>query len=254
MFNLLGVDHTLNIEYGTLNTTTPSPHDYPGPDTLCEDCGYALKGLQSNGNCPECGLPIAESSPAKRTGPHWHNHPSPGSAINLIYSLATRPRHFFRTMRVDGSNTPARLFLLMVALLIGLIWLCAIWTRNMSSNNTTWALIQTAIVCDGVIVLSYIEAVGVVYFSRRRGWRVPFKLAERIVCYCSLGWIPTALLMLWVLNLLVNGSVDRWMQRLMPAWEYWQSLALMILFFAGAMMWFEVLVWVGVRQAKYANS
>jgi hypothetical protein len=34
---------------------------------LCERCGYVLEGLDERGACPECGQPIAESLPSRRT-------------------------------------------------------------------------------------------------------------------------------------------------------------------------------------------
>lgn len=36
----------------------PSP---VGDDVLCLGCGYLLRGLSTNGACPECGLPVARS-------------------------------------------------------------------------------------------------------------------------------------------------------------------------------------------------
>lgn len=231
---------------------TLTPPAYPGPDTICEDCGYALKGLQPDGGCPECGLPIADSSPKLRTGPDWQASPGPRAAFSIVIALMLNPKSFFRGMRVDGSNTTARLFLLIVASAIGLLWYSLPW--NLSKSTPMFHLFQAVIVCDSVILLSYIEAVGVVYFARRRDWRVPFRLSERLVCYCSIGWVPAAGVMWLAIYLVGNGYVDRWMNRLLPAWEYWQSLALLVLIAAVAMMWFEVLVWLGVRQTKHANA
>ena len=105
-----------------------------------------------------------------------------------------------------------------------------------------------------VVVLSYIEAVGVTYFSKRRGWRVPMKVSERIVCYCAPAWVPAAVVMGIVTNWFISGQMDRWMTRWLITWGTWQSVGLLMLIGSVAMLWFEVLVWVGVRQVKYANK
>ena len=45
-------------------TAQPAPDDRPYEihrDTPCLACGYNLRGLQSNGRCPECGSAIADS-------------------------------------------------------------------------------------------------------------------------------------------------------------------------------------------------
>jgi len=172
----------------------------------------------------------------------------PGTVKQTLFSLVVRPKVFFRTMRVGVSNTTARRFMLGVLSFIGISWLVVFQSRVMA------ALTHAIILIASLYLLTYIEAVGVVFFSRKRRWRVPFRLAERLVCYASIGWIPTA----WVMGLawvLYRGSdINRWMYQLLGVWGPWQSVELLILIGAVSMMWFEVLVWVGVRQTKYANS
>jgi len=216
---------------------------FPSNDTLCEACGYALQGLSSAGDCPECGRAIAESSPALRTGPD--------ALLKTVADLALRPRLFFRNMRVDGSNASARGFLALATVFIGLGW-CVMQVFWIGSSLGT-GLIHWTILSASIVLLSYIEAVGVVFFSRKRDWRVPFKLAERLACYASIGWIPAAFVMGWALAHFQDGSIDRWMRQLLGTWGLWQSVELLVLIGAVAMMWFEVLVWTGVRQTKFAN-
>ncbi|HPD29601.1 MAG TPA: hypothetical protein PLL20_06380 [Phycisphaerae bacterium] len=54
---------------------------------LCETCGYALTGLKSTDNCPECGAAIAYSLPERRRPTSWA----------AAHRLASRPRAFLRT-------------------------------------------------------------------------------------------------------------------------------------------------------------
>ncbi len=225
---------------------------FPNPDTRCEDCGYVLQGLSAEGGCPECGLAIRASSPEHRTGPLWQERPGPRAGLDILVSLIRNPKPFFRTMRVDGSNVYPRLFLLLTAMGIGVGWyIGARWVYRPGPGP---ALIQTGIVVLSVVVLSYIEAVGVVYFSRRRGWRVTYRMAERIVCYCSIAWAPAAGVIGGALMLNADGGIDRAMKSLIGVWGAWQSIELMVLIGAVAMLWFEILVWIGVRQTRHANA
>lgn len=217
---------------------------FPDLDTLCEHCGYVLKGLRPEGDCPECGLTIAASSPDLRMGP--------GGGNQVEIDLVRRPGAFFRTMCVGGSNAPARWFMLKTVLLIGLLWL--LWDTVGGTWSLEVDLIEAGLVVVSLYLLSYVEALGVVYFARRRGWRVPFRLAERVVCYATVGWVPAAILMGLALDRYVAGDIDRWMSRLLGAWGPLQSIELLVLVGAVAMLWFELLVWIGVRQTKYANS
>ncbi len=216
---------------------------YPSDDTLCEDCGYALKGLLAEGDCPECGKRIAESSPGLRLGL--------GDRDRVDLGLVRRPGAYFRAMRVDGSNGPARWFMLKIILMIGLFWL--LWGSTRGDWSLGTDLFTGGVVMGSLYLLSYVEVLGVVFFSRRRGWRVPFGLAERLVCYASIGWIPAVIVMGIAVDRYVAGDIDRWMRQLLGVWGTWQSIELLVLVGTVAMLWFELLVWIGVRQTKYAN-
>ncbi|MEZ6194093.1 MAG: hypothetical protein R3C45_22835 [Phycisphaerales bacterium] len=132
------------------------PSTFPGPDTLCESCGYALKGLSPDGGCPECGLAIAESSPAMRTGHPWQTRPGPQAMFNLVISLMLKPRYFFRTMRIDGTNHTARLFLLLVAAGLGALWFAV--AQGVYGYPPASALLQEVILTSGIVSLTYVEA------------------------------------------------------------------------------------------------
>jgi len=165
--------------------------------------------------------------------------------------LVRRPKAYFRALRVDGSNAPARWFMLKTVLLIGLLWL--LWGILGGPGSLEGELFKAGVVVVSIYLLSYIEVLGVTYFSRRRGWRVPFRLAERLVCYASIGWIPAAIVMGLAVDRYMAGDIDRWMRRLLGTWGSWQSIELLILIGCVALLWFELLVWTGVRQTKHAN-
>jgi len=174
---------------------------------------------------------------------------TPGTAARTLFGLATRPAGFFRGTSIDGSNVPPRVYVLGVACLTGLMW----------GVGEAWALRTPIPLAFGygmvaaklVLVCAYVEALGVAYFSRRRGWRVPLRVAERIVCYASPGLFLSAALLLKLRMALATGALPlpRWFLDLPGA-----DLLLVVVPFAVAVLSFEALVWVGVRQMKFANG
>ncbi len=142
--------------------------------------------------------------------------------------------------------------MLKMILLIGLCWL--LWDSAIGSWSLEADLFEAGLLVAGLYLLSYVEVLGVIFFGRRRGWRVPFALAERVVCYACVGWMPAAILMGLTLDRYMAGDIDRWMHRLLGVWGTWQSIEMMVLIGCVAMLWFEMLVWIGVRQTKHANA
>jgi len=226
--------------------TTPG---FPDADALCESCGYPLRGLAPGGDCPECGRSIDASHPRHRVGPPWPTRPSVSAAGRTLLGLATRPGRMFRAMRIDGSNAPARTYLLGVTLLTGLLW----GAGEAWALRTAWPLAAGyAAGAMALVLLSvYVEALGVAYFGRRRGWRVPMRVAERIVCYASPALLLAAVVLLKLRMALAAGllPLPRWFLDLPGA-----DLLLVVVPFAVSVLAFEALVWVGVRKMKYANG
>ena len=232
-----------------------------GAGLLCEVCGYPLvadsvaglerQSAEQEAVCPECGEPIRRSLPATRTGLPWQRRPGLGAWVATAGAVLLRPRRSFRKMHLGGSNGGARLFLLInVCLVGGITTATAMWGHG-RGLLVAWLLGMAA--AKATLVLTYIEALGVTLFSRRRRWRVPFALAERIAGYASAGWIVTA-------ALLGAGSLgfDR-----VVSWSLTQlrgqlatplvDLLAGMLLFGAAVLCFELLVWTGVRQCRFGN-
>ncbi len=224
-------------------------HPFPGPDTLCEACGYSLQGLGADQACPECGSPVRDSDPARRVGLPWQDSISFGSWLRTVRAIVFSPASSFRHMRVDGSNRNPRLFLFTFVVLIGLLW--AVVSRI---GQLPVISLQALAAATAVLGMTYIEALGVAYFSRRRAWRVPWRLAERIVCYASVGWVPAGLVMvtLWVLH--HHGTLERWWPTQWGPWTADKAMALFVLVGTVSILGFETLVWLAVRQTRFANS
>ena len=240
--------------------------DFPREDSLCERCGYALRGLPYGGDCPECGLKIEESDPAKRRpGLPWQDRMSLRNWWRTIRIVARRPARSFDVLSVSTSESRGplrdRVFLAIIAIIIGVMWVaCSVLTPDMfrvGSTTGNWHIpilfvpMYVMVVAACVIALTYIEALGVAWFSWRRGWRVPFRLAERVSCYASIGWVPAGilcnLLWLWYDKRLFRGG---WY----PFFQDERDLLILTAVAMLTILWFEWLVWLGVRRVKYANA
>ena len=72
---------------GGIRTTTDKPDPSPADTTqaLCIECGYLLRGVAVDGNCPECGLPVSMSpGPIARLGGDLRVPRQLRIAVNLI--------------------------------------------------------------------------------------------------------------------------------------------------------------------------
>ena len=228
---------------------------------LCERCGYPLhdpadgaarpvQAASTAASCPECGLPIAASSPACRRLPTWQLRPSPATLLATLAALVRSPRAFFRGLAFTGGNNPARGFLLAMAMCSGVLaGVNAFWLLDRLPVEA-WLIGMVA--TQGVLMLSVIEMLGVAFFSRRRGWRVPLRHAERLVCYASAAWIPTVALLSVFLDVLDRIDPQRLPRPSFVTADQATGI-LMLALFALALCCFESVVYLGVRQARFAN-
>ncbi|XAM00492.1 hypothetical protein OT109_03690 [Phycisphaeraceae bacterium D3-23] len=266
----------------TASSTTATPADappdaFPGDDALCEECGYPIKGLHYAGHCPECGSAVADSHPDHRTGPAFDQRLGPIGYLLTAYAVIRHPKCTFRTMRVDGVRQPCRRYLLISALLSAMLWAAfsiglykhlhrapGLFTsqQNIYREWAFEALLALPIVLGCIVILTYIEVLGVTWFSRRRGWRVPLHLAERVACYASVGWLPGAAALGFAMYAARSGDLQALMMNLFSNfgiganYNHAADAGWVIVFFVGVlgMLGFETLVWVGVRRVKFANS
>lgn len=229
----------------------PNSTGFPNERSLCERCGYPLRDLSLLSDCPECGMAVLESSPSKRTYRPDPQHLPFGAFFTTAPRVLLSPRRFFRTLSPSGCSWHAWNALGMSGILASLIWF--VTGYQVIGFFGLHSLLAIVLVMQGVWLLTYIEVIGVVAFSRRRGWRVPWPLAERVCSYAAVGWLPGALIAgggAWVLKQVAVG--EPWFDSLLGlvrvAWLFYGGL------FVVSFLWFETLVWIGVRQMKFAND
>lgn len=171
--------------------------------------------------------------------------------LATIQGVLLHPAQTFRAMRLDGSALPPFLFLLSIAVLVGVGWGVFALTGLGRPPFLSWVLGMVA--AKTVLVMTYIETVGVTFFSRRRGWRVPFGLAERLTCYASVGWVIAAVVFAGLMLLDRAGIFKTVVLATVGHWTPAARMILAVMAFGAAVMGFELLVWTGVRQIRFAN-
>lgn len=250
---------------------------------LCEACGYVIEGLGRDGHCPECGRVVGSSLPEARTGTPWQVGPTIRGWLSTNWGLLRRPGEAFARMRPGhaGRGRPWPLALINLSLaaflivdpLVGVLAGDPLRAARGSGAAREAGAYLVAIaggmagVVAFLLLLMWLEMLGVRFFARRRGWRLTKAAAWNICCHASVGWIFAGLLpVVWLAALysavVVLGRTPHAEIPLGPSLWPWLGRSVnlaslvsvggtIIGYFAG-MMVFETLVWVGVRRCRFA--
>lgn len=227
---------------------------------LCEQCGYVLEGLDEGGACPECGQKIAESLPSNRTGTPFQVSPDWPGFLKQCAMLSRQPRELFGRMQVVNFHEPLLLFMasgLAAAFHVVPVPLVAFMFGNSSQSRAVAFLLPIGMWVPALFTLMFLiwlERVGVVFFSRKRGWRVPRPVAAAICANAAPAWIAAGVFMNVGIGLML--TTQRILHDLPRGWHPWAetaAAAMPVLGFIAGMLVFETLVYIGVRRCKYAN-
>lgn len=238
----------------------PKPDDF-----LCEHCGYVLNGLRRRDACPECGKPISESHPEARVGSPWQR----GASLGVLHNTSAfirRPWRMYGQVRVDEKSA-RRLEAeniawagTLLALLMGFRAVTAALEASPGIGTTILVGVLAPVLGFVLVVLSLlgmtaIERSGIRLFGKVHHRRITRAVAETIVAHAATGWILAALLT-WVGWL--AGAGVAWLAR-RESWAMWE-LTLTAHYWMPAtgfvigLLWFETLVYVGVRRMRFANA
>lgn len=244
-------------------------------DFLCERCGYLLNEISDASVCPECGESIKNSDLHNRPGSPWQQRPSFRTFLTTNVQSFVRPSTSFRHAAIETSRSR---LLLAVNLLIAGTLLASPWTGTFVGDPARgllhsglahdvlfglWTVAQSIAAALLLGLLTYVEYQGIRFFGARRGWRITRAVALQICAHASVGWIVTAILPLFVLAGFFSAqvfasAVPQGTVNLGPRFgqvslsEVVPGAAYTVALFVGLLV-FESLVYVGVRQCRFAN-
>lgn len=231
-------------------------------DVLCERCGYLLNGLPPDNACPECGLPVAEStsaSPRRPTAWESGRDHAAGRFQATAIAVFLHPRRFFRTMTAHGDTARSARFgliSLLPAMLLNVkavLMHCAILHLLYGPPATTiWPVLLVAVplaivvgwagMYYAVVRLTTIEA-------RYWGMRLPTNVVRRAVHYDAVhasiaSLLPWAVTLVYLCILIANDSASRW------ATTYLYALSLAVIVSA---VYLFAMYATSMRSLMYAN-
>jgi hypothetical protein len=255
-----------------MTTSTP---DEPLP-LLCEVCGYDVSSLPGTAKCPECATPIADSQPASlRVGSPWQRAWAGArsrlgvawilSGLGAVFRPGAMLSGAIFSPRGDGVLLAANLTIAAALLAWASIGqareLLLSWWPSGAGPSPAAALGPTFNLALDIVVpggwwmllrgLTGVERIGVMYYGRRRGWRVNRLLTLIITAHTSFLWIPAALLAIYA-----PIAVDR-VSAALPAGLAWYIVGWRVvagpLGFVVGMIWFEIATYFGTVACRYAN-
>lgn len=230
-------------------------------EPLCEGCGYPLAEIEGSAACPECGRAVADSAASRRVGTALQRGEIRGWA-RVWLDVHTRPERVWNVLKPRSGWEPAialgYCWIAGQTAALGVVLLLAHRTQLIADEVLLWVMLALAggwALTLVYLLLTEIEARGVSFFSRRRGWRMPRDLSRAIGAHAAATWWVSAVGL--SLGLWVTGPLSAWLTRVAPAsWQMVLPPLEVVPSLAGftvGMLVFETVVYTGVRACRFAN-
>lgn len=227
---------------------------------LCERCGYEIENLPTEGDCPECGKPIAESLPERRPGTPWQHTQTWRALLRTGWTTVRSPLLTLDTMQANeeiGVNQSNRLTILAGAIASVPVMLAITLAEPLIGPFVAPVvlLVVTSFVAPFLSLLTYIEVRGIQFFAARRGGRLTTAMAWSICGHGSAGWVLAASgtsigasVAVLAVSAIVRGEFTPTLNTLVSV-----GSTLALLGFLAGFLFFETFAWLGVRRCKFAN-
>jgi predicted RNA-binding Zn-ribbon protein involved in translation (DUF1610 family) len=249
---------------------------------LCEACGYEIDGLEEQSRCPECGRDLSESDPARRrVGSAWQRairsyHAGLRRAIVLLpaaaftaASVLWAPARTMRAVRIERRGMRA---MTLANITIAATILTApthasirefvldLWPAALPSPaavfgptlRAAFTVLTLAMWFALLVSLTRIERFGVVFFSKRRAWRVTPTVALVVTAHASFLWIAAAMMAVLAPPFVAWVSAEAPLE--VARYLIGTKVIAGPLGFIAGMTWFELTTFLGVRACRFANE
>jgi hypothetical protein len=219
-------------------------------DLLCENCGYVLNGLPEEGNCPECGRPVRETTHANRHPTAWEMARGVGSFLRTSIESLLSPTAFYRRLATRGYHRRSMEFET-VHLLLASALLAPVLVQHLhfflppvrwTSPPIAW-LPAVAVVAAVLRLVSRLAAWLTTWEATYRGLRVPRPVVEKAMHYHAPHYVVVAGVVLLTLLTCMAGGLSYV--------TYLYVLSGEVVIFSVYLFW---TYWIAMRNVMYANK
>lgn len=234
-------------------------------DLLCESCGYTLNGLPQEANCPECGVPVVNSTADDGRGlTGFEERPGASSFFATTVAVLLRPHRFYRAIVTRQDHPAAAIFARRHRIIAaGLFALAAVgyarWLESQSGR--TWrpggdyllpAAAFVALWGLTYLLMTYVTRLAAwlsALEGRYWGMRLPHSAVARCLQYHAASYLPVGLLaagLVWGYWFGLRAGVWSWRS---AQWYPWILSGAVVV--SAGYLFAQYLV--AMRNIRYAN-